>query len=119
MRTVSARLLPTTLKPASCSLGLTSGDCTAATMARPSASCSGSGVPAGTKTANQAVTSTFGRPASVKVGTSGSCGSRCAEVTPSARILPPLTCAAAKAVLTKAACTSPAMIAVTASPVAR
>ena len=60
-----------------------------------------------------------GIPASAKVGTSGSSGERCAAVVASARILPPLICAAPSAVETNAAATSPAMIAVTASPVAR
>jgi len=88
-------------------------------MARESVSCTGSGVPAGTKKANQAETSIFGQPASAKVGTPGSCADRSRAVVASARTLPPLICAAASAVVMKAACTSPAMMAVTASPVAR
>ncbi|MNV76109.1 hypothetical protein D3C71_1694430 [compost metagenome] len=46
------------------------------------------GVPAGAANPNQVTASKPGKPRSAMVGTSGISGTRCAEVTASARILP-------------------------------
>src|SRR5665213_418212 len=65
------------------------------------------GVPAGTTKAAQDVTTKLFSPASAMVGTSGSVGQRCAEVTARARIFPDLMKDMYEARLSIAKVTSP------------
>ncbi|KAG1578935.1 hypothetical protein G6F46_015727 [Rhizopus delemar] len=72
----------------------------------------GAGVRAGAASAYQPTKDTWAMPASVKVGTSGSCGTRCSPVTASARTLPARTCGAADDTVSTPNATSPPIMAV-------
>src|ERR1700730_14007700 len=87
----SAGVPPPASQPSSANRALISGARTILVTSAAILSTIAFGVAAGTNKANQLLTSTFGKPASVNVGTSGTLEFRFVPVTASARNWPDVT----------------------------